>query len=383
MKSVFTENTRDVGRYLVRATHAQQLERWIGRETVELVSERMRAWPGPPIPMAGVPGRVYACGGGDFCGPIKGGYFGNLADYAVGRYQSVLRRALRRSHGRLDAGFTSLSDLISEATAGGKKQVLPYQKVGVAQPAVSSSASLWRVGTLPSAAAIAGAPAGGTVYTNATAGSLAQTDAAAGDQLHFVTWTGLSNQAQGTALMLVDLLFGVQPNYNSTAAQAITGVPTRYQTATTAPGSFLPANVTTALAATASNVTITYVDDAGNTAEAGAAQALRVSSAADTAPFTAPQWYYTLNAGDRGVRKMTSFQLSAAVSPGAVDRQIAHPLAILPGVGVANQPFILDGINSAFNLERIYDGACLSLMEWFKSATGASTYSGQITVVSG
>jgi hypothetical protein len=62
---------------------------------------------------------------------------------------------------------------------------------------------------------------------------------------------------------------------------------------------------------------------------------------------------------------------------------ISHPLAIMPGAGIANQVVMLDGINSAFSLERIYDDAYLTLWDWMKSATAATTHSGQIVLVSG
>ena len=81
------------------------------------------------------------------------------------------------------------------------------------------------------------------------------------------------------------------------------------------------------------------------------------------------------------MRKITNVQSSGA-NTGAVDWIIGHPLAILPQPQV-NVPYILDGINSAFNLVKIETGACLSLLEYFKSATGAATYSGLIQVVSG
>jgi hypothetical protein len=378
MKTVFSDNTLDIDRYLVRATPAQKLERWLGAEEVESISKRMKGWYGPPVPIAGVPGRVYACGDGDFCGPIKGGYYGNLVDYIAGR----VKRAARVRHGSLNAGFTSLSDMISEATVSSKKQVRMYQKVGVASPAIGSSQWLWPVGTLPAAAAIAAAAPGGTVYTNTNSGSLEQFDAGVGDTLHFVNWIGTNTLAGGTSLMLVDVLWGANFNHATATAVTVTGVPTRYQTATTAPGNFISANVTTVLNATASNLVLTYMDQDGNTAEAGAAQAIRVSSAVSTIPYTQPVWFYPLNNGDTGLRKITNFDLSAAQT-GNVDHMIAHPIALLPAAGVANQSVVLDGINSSFNLERIYDGAALTFIEYFKSATTATTYAGFITLLSG
>jgi hypothetical protein len=365
-----------VDQYLVRATHGQRLERWLGAEQVNGISRQMKQWYGPPIPIAGVPGRVYACGGGEFCGPIKGGYFSSLMDFRW----SALKAQLRATRYTLHA-FASLSALITAMTTDGKKQTLPYIKVGVAQPAVGSSNSLARQTILPGAAAIAAAPAGGTVYTKATAGAMPFVNPSSGTT-HLINWFNQQSTAQNTSLMLMDQIFGVQPNYNSTSAQSITGVPTRYATAALAPGNVLNADVTTTLAAVASNVTITYVDDAGNTAEAGTAQALRTGAAAGTSPFTAPEWYYRLNAGDRGVQKMTSFQLSAAISPGAVDRLISHPLAIMPGAGIANQVVPLDGINSAISFERIYDDAFLTLWEWMKSATASSTHAGHVVICS-
>ena len=378
MKTVFSANTLDQDKYLVRATPAQKLERWLGTEEVESISKRMKGWYGPPVAIAGVPGRVYACGDGDFCGPIQGGYFGNLVDYVAGR----VKRAMRPRHGQLNAGFTSLSDLISEVTVSGKKQMWMYQKVGVAAPATGSSQWLWRQGTLPSTAAVAAAAPGGTAYTRLSAGALEQFNAGAGDTLHFVNWMGTNNQNAGTSLMLVDMLWGANFNHATSGNVAVSGVPTRYQTATTAPGNFISGSVTTVLGATAQNVTLTYVDQDGNAAEAGAALAIRASSAVGTIPYTQPTWFYTLNAGDTGLRNITNHNLSAANS-GNSDQMIAHPIALLPAAGVANQTVVLDGINSSFNLERIYDDAALTFLEYFKSATTAQTYAGFITLASG
>lgn len=383
MRSVFSDNTRDIDPYLTRAVHSARLERWIGTEEAENISLRMRDWYGPPIPVAGVPGRVYACGGGDFCGRISGGQFANMTEYAVERYKRAMRRAWRRA-GRsqgLHAGFASLSDLISEMTTGGKKQVLPYNKTGVTQPATGAGAFLWRQGVLPSAGSNAAVAPGGTAFTSASTGALKQVDAASGDTLHFINWYGAPTQAQTSTLMLFDYLFGVNIDYNSTS-NSVTGVPTRYQTSTTAPGNFMSGNVTTALGATAQNITVTYVNDAGTTGKTSPATAIRASAGVDTIPHTAPVWNVPLAAGDTGIRSYTTIAFSATNS-GNVDRLIGHPIALLPALGVANQGFLLDGINSAANFERIYDGACLAFMEWFKSATTACSYNGYITLCSG
>lgn len=357
------------------------MDRWLGSDLAERIALQTRDFP-HPIAVAGVPGRVWAYRG-DYVGIIKAGQFASFADFTRDRVRSALRRAARRQHATMHTGFSSLSDLIAEATTGGKKQVLSFMKNGVAAPAAGASQITWRLPGLPSAGANSAAPPGGTAFTRASAGALAQVNPTAPDTLHFINAWMASSVAQSTSLLLIDYLWAANFAYNTAAAQAATGVPTRYTTAALAPGNFLGGNVTTALGATAANLTLTYVDDQGNAAEAGAAQAVRVSSAVDTSPFTAPDWFYKLNAGDRGVQKLTNFQLSASMGAGQVDRFIAHPIAILPGINVANQPMFVDGINSAFNFERIYDDACLTFIEWMKSAVGAATYSGSVTLVAG
>jgi hypothetical protein len=359
-----------------RPVNASRLERWLGAEQAEGIARNTKGWYGPPIPLAGVPGRVFVTGDGDYVGKIHGGRFACLADYAAERYKLAARRAARRVI--LNTGFASLSDLISEATTGGKRQQLAYQKTGVANPAATYCAHLWAAGAVPAAGANAGAAAGGTIWDNTSAGGLQQADPAGSDTLHFVSWTGVPTTNVGS-LMLYDYLFGVNNSLNATNT-AVTGVPTRYQD-TTAAGSFCSLRVTTVMSATATNLTLTYMDQAGNTAEAAAAIAARVSAAVNTIPLTAPVWFIPLNSPDTGLRKITNVQSSGA-NTGVADWIIGHPIAILPQYAI-NIPSILDGINSAFNLAEVKTDACLALMEYFKSALGANSYDGIITLVSG
>ena len=281
------------------------------------------------------------------------------------------------------AGFASLSDLISEATTGGKAQTIAYQKVGVTAPAVAATQPLWNVGNLPAAGGVGGTSGTGAVPARTATGALKQENAGAGDTLHLTTWTGASTQAG--ALLLYDRLWHMTHNHASALSTAVDSAnrPSRYQAATTAPGNFVTSEVTTVLSATAHNITLTYVDQDGNTAEANNAQAIRVSSAVQTIALTAPQWTWNLNAADTGLRYLTNVTQSTITSvTGTSSFVIGHPLAILP-MPIANQAAILDGINSAFNLVRVYDDAALALNEFSKTATGAATVTGIIQLVSG
>ncbi|HET9708380.1 MAG TPA: hypothetical protein VFP39_08755, partial [Gemmatimonadales bacterium] len=159
--------------------------------------------------------------------------------------------------------------------------------------------------------------------------------------------------------------------------------PDRFQTAGTAPGSFIGTEITTALSATAHNITVTYVDDAGNTAEAAAAYAAAASAVALRANTPAGTWFVTLNSPDQGARYLTNIAQSTTASvTGTSTFFIGHPHCLVP-IPIANVPFIFDGINSAFNLERIYDAACLSFMTPAIATTGTITYNGLIRLVQG
>jgi len=354
------------------------MERWLGEELAEGIARNAKGWYGPPIAIAGVPGHVYVAGSGDYVGAIKGGYYACLADYIHDRYKRIIRQLTRRQLYQLNTGFADLPDLISEAMVGGKMQSLVYNKSGIIGPAITACLHLWAQGTVPAAGSNAGAAAGGTVPTNTTTGGFQQINPNGSDTLHLATWTGASSIHYG-ALMLYDYIFGVNNSLNATNT-AITGVPTRYEAAD-AVGNFCSARVTTVMTATSTDFTLTYVDQAGNTAEAAAALTGRVSSAVGQIPFTQPLWFIPLNAPDSGLRSMTNIQSSGA-NTGEADWVIGHPLAILPTYAV-DSISVLDGINSAFSLVEIKPSACLALMEFFKNATGANIYRGVIQMVSG
>lgn len=264
-------------------------------------------------------------------------------------------------------GFTSLSDLISEATSGGKRQVFRVNKTGVAAPAAGSSQHLWGQATMPPTGTAAAAAPGGTAFDRTSTGALGQANPSGGDTLHFVSAQPVSTVAG--ALLMYDYLWGVDIN-EATTANTVTGVPTRYAT-TTAPGNWLSNRITTILGATAHNVTVTYTDDAGNATQNGGAQAIRVSSAVQTISFTAPKWTYDMAAGDYGMRAVTSIALSAA-STGHTEWMLGHSIVTMP-MPISNVVVPVDGINSAFNLVQIIDSAALAFLEFWKTATTAAT----------
>jgi hypothetical protein len=205
-----------------------------------------------------------------------------------------------------------------------------------------------------------------------------QTDPGGSDTLHLTTAWAYANNAPNILLMYDRLWHGGSVSHTINTAQTISGTPTRYTT-TESVGNFMFDEVTTAIGATAQNLTATYVDDAGSAAEAAAAVAMTASSVATRIPH--PQWFIPLNAGDKGLRNITQVQFSAANTAGASAMVIGHAIQWFP-ITSAFVPSIMDGINSAFNLVQIKTGACLAFLE-IKGQGAVTTYTGQMIAVSG
>lgn len=299
------------------------------------------------------------------------------------RAATAMRRFARDERGM--AGFVSLSDLISEATAGGKRQDLAYMKSG-ATGVVGRSNTLWTVGPWPAIGAAGGATGTGAALTRATAGALQQQNPAGGDQLHIIGGTfqaSIGNQMLLIYDRLWDMTHTMTVDPRSVDAA---NPPTRYQTAPLAPGNFLSGEVTTVLPASSPTMTVDYVDQDGNNVTSPAVT-IQSSAAVSTVPLTtAAPWFIPLNSADVGLRSLqnsaNAFDLSAAMASGVVTWFIGHPLMLVP-LPVANVPVIMDGINSAFNLNRIYDDACIAMLELTKGVTTATTHWGMLQLVSG
>ena len=138
----------------------------------------------------------------------------------------------------------------------------------------------------------------------------------------------------------------------------------------------------TALAATAHNWTVcTYLDQAN---AASTMPSLTGNSSAIVRRLDHPvgQWFAPLATGDVGIKALTQMQCSAAVLTGVINFVIGHPIAFMP-CPAANLVCVTDGINTAFNLARVFDNAALAFLEITKPATTATNYTGSFTLVHG
>lgn len=282
-------------------------------------------------------------------------------------------------------GFSSLSDLISEITAGGKRQDLNITKAGTTG-VVGRSNSLWGVGSVPAAGAAGGTTGTGAARTRTTTGALQQANPGGTDTLHIVG--GTFQGSVGTQLLLLydrlwDMTHTMTVDPRSCDAA---NPPTRYQTAALAPGSFISGEVTTVLPAATPTVTFDYVDQDGNNVTGPALSTIASAAAVNTIPFTAPNWKYPLDPADTGVRSLqnsaNAVNLSAAMASGVVTWFIGHPLMWIP-MPTANVPVVIDGVNSYMQLAQVLTDACLAFLEICKGATTATNWWGNLTLASG
>jgi hypothetical protein len=372
-----------------RSVHSDQLERYLGPDIIKQLVTAMAGggehnspkWYGPPIRVAQVPGEIWIGSDGDFVGQLNTNGQVPLVERSIDSYKRFLKRWRKMTAGDLNA-FANLSALIAAMT-GGKAQRLYWQKVGTTG-VVASTNTLWYVGNQPTAGAAAAAAPGGTVPTSASAGAMPFVDPSSANTLHFITCY-LSASVAANTMLLYDRIFSVTKTMASTGTEAVTGVPTRYQNTTSgnddsSDGNFLIIECRTALPATAHNwTTCLYTDQNGNGSATLPSVTGNASNIINRLDQPAGSWFCPLASGDYGINQLDQMQCSASVASGAIDFTIGHPIAFMP-CPVASLFNVIDGVNSAVNLAKIFDDACLAFLELIKPATTATTYSGEITI---
>lgn len=369
------------------------MERWLGAEQVEALSRSFLRWPGPPVALGSVPGNVYVTAGGEFIGRIAAGAELTHMDLT----ELLVRRAAKRrfflaAHSRKQLGAFANLQAALDAASGGKNQTLPFRLVGATPTAIGESCELWTRGVYPLAGAAGAAAPGGTVTTNASTGALPFVNPPNANTSHFV-----GGQMATSALvqyLLIDQLFRVAKTMNSTATEAVTGVPTRYQSGTATAGDYIggnfcyPAVPTTVLPATAHNWTVCQYTNQASTAGQSFASTPGVASCVvgqlDIEAASAPQlsFFMPLASGDVGVKALTQMQCSALVATGTVDFVVAHPIGMI-STSIGNQASLLDCLTTAMSqLNNVYDNACLTFLDFFRANLNAASTVGAINILS-
>lgn len=377
---------------MLLSTHSQRLENWLGAHQVEQLQANMKDWYGPPIQLTQVPGRLFIDKHGDFRGHIEGGAHATIFDKMYDAFkrkdaalQARFQRFLKKHKLSPELhGFSSLSDLIAEASAG-KKQIRNFTKTGVAGTSGFTTSPWHRTGQPTIGTTGASAP-GGTVYDSSTTGAIAFTNPTGGDTLHLVSANILSSVA-GENLLFYDRLFSVSKNVGITTAESVTGAPNRYQNTTSGQpdscdGNFFFIECSVVLPATAHKWSVlNYTDQNGNSGAATSATG-NSSNIVNRLDQNAATWFVQLASGDTGIKELDQIQQTATLASGAIQFTIGHPLAWCP-IPLANLLVPTDLIGGPFGLERVFDNACIAYLQVNRSTTTAPTHTGTITAVAG
>lgn len=373
-----------------RSTHSQRLEVWAGKENVERVSAANIGWYGRPI-ATNLPGAVYVCGDGDYIGQIARGSECSAEERLreIHRAQRNARlawairmvRPVRSLHRQ--AGTVALADVVAKRWAQG--QVLHHRKTSTYGGVTGACFTSWRVAGSPDAGATPSAAPGGNAPTKATAGAMWFNNPDSG-QVQRVLYGRFMQETGAPTGLLYDRIFHVLKTMSSSATEAVTGVPTRYQSTTqgaedSAENNFLFPECSSALGATAHNWTVcTYTDQSGNAGITLPSVTGISSCAQDRLDMPLNQWFCPLDTGDTGIQKLTQMQCSAVVT-GGINFIMGHPICWLLSSQVG-EVTMTDGLLSAFDLERIFDDACLSMLSVIHVSASSPRPRTQIRTVS-
>lgn len=366
------------------AVNRSKLERFLGTPYMAALDEAMAGWYGPPIPIS-CPGRVAIGRDSTLYGHFVGGDFMSLVDWIASR--------LRKSAVLNMAGIGSISELLSATTVDNTKQILVWQKADVTK-VVGASYSLWANSTgadSPGVGITSGGTPNGTVHTSADAGSIPFVDAPDGATQHILSGT-LNGGIGGQPLLLYDRLWSVAKTMSSSTAENSNGTtPTRYQSNTStdldsASGNFCFPEVRTTLSNTTHAWTVVYTKQDGSGTESTTFDGVNTADAhrIDIALTEAPTWHIPLEPGDTGVKNVLQLDCDTNEVTGALNFVIGHPLVwLVPSYPTGRKLMSFDFMNTPYaRLERIFDGACVAILEPNAIDTTASTFYGTLVTAS-
>lgn len=279
--------------------------------------------------------------------------------------------------------FSSMDDLISEMTSG-KTNRYEWNKVTSGTFAAGRWYDFSGFAGSPIANAWAGTNLAWRTCDEATGNGtqifgIPHFGNVSTDTKHIINVMATTAVATGVPgqLLLVDLQ-GYWPGIstNSASIQTLTGTPSlRYANGA---GCRLYFVQTVASGATASNIAVTYTNQAGTgsrtlpatTAVTASAIVSHISHSGVAAGNFGP--FLPLANGDTGVQSVANIQFSAATGAGTGALCLARPLLSIPLVtaAIASERDLLNQLPS---LPRVYDGACLVWLYYAGAATASAT----------
>lgn len=351
-----------------------RIDRWLGAAQAENIATHAGDFYAP-LKVAGVPGRCRYYRGAWFAEHDHFGQESSLAQLTRDTWQADYQRTIYA------AGFSSWSDLVTEATTNNKYYECLCTKIG-SLAVVSSFESLWGVGSMPATGAQpADLSSAGNTCSLSTTGAVSDFPTGKSPDKHFFVSADVSGTAAPNSILVYDRLWHGRPGVAATTDQTITNFSiSRYNGATSSVGNFGFIEVQTVLPNTAHGWTFNYRDQDNNVAET-TATATGYNSAAVTR-VDHPQWFIPLNGGDRGIRELTAVTLKTnTLASGAVNLVLGHALTILPA-DLVNTPRIKSFLLEHFDPVELTDSMCISFMGW-KGVATATNYTIRLTTAWG
>lgn len=259
------------------------------------------------------------------------------------------------------AALTDLSDLVNRMSGGnsGNPQSIFINKVGRIAGAAAPSgqtgrpASLWRYDSTHGPGA---APSSGAIPTRTTEGAIPIATVGSGRERWLIQSWATAN-TPGT-LMLYDRLYHIGGlSGTSTSSQMVQGAsPSPAITRNTGgEGNIALFEVYTTIGTTLTTVTMTYVNQSGTGSRTGS-----TAIGSGTHNYVGCARVIPLQAGDTGVRSVTSVQLTTTTGTvGDWGITIARPLAYIP-IHSSGAPGWRDFTVGMPSLPKIDDDACLA-----------------------
>lgn len=259
------------------------------------------------------------------------------------------------------AGFSSVDQVVNALTTG-KGQRLEYQKNSFTTVA-NQIYDYWLAGGNPSAGTFGTALTGTIPVDSTTPGGLIYTNPTGPATMHGISLGGISTVGVGT-LMLYDRVaeypingtvtsgtFGTQPALTRDANGSSPGA-----------GVYMFVENVGATANTAQVLTITYTNSAGTGSRSTGGQTLQVGAISTNRVINpSNQWWFPLQAGDRGVRSLQSYTLGASAISTTINIVLARPIAWLPIMGAA-AGIERDLVYQLPTMPRLFDDTSLSFL---------------------
>lgn len=231
----------------------------------------------------------------------------------------------------LIAGAITNYDGITAGRAGGKAEDRLMVKSSITTVALAWS-SLLRAGGNPGAYVFVNIP-GGEAPVKSTTGSfsLGLSNPTSPDKKYLLTW-GWTSSAAIQMGILIDVLVAAG-NILATTVSAQTVNTTALTRYTDGAGVQMIMQITTALSATAHNMTVnSYTNQAGTTGHSTSTQAGLASGIVERLVPTTFGPVMDLATGDYGVRAVAQYTNSVALAAGAFALLLYFPLAFVPGI---------------------------------------------------